>query len=272
VSPRAAYLDGVEQPLAVRLDGPALLVLREAAAPLRLPFRRIARLVVRGAVAFEAPALAALLRQGIGAAFLAGDGSLLGALLPETRRAGDLAMLVDLACELADWPDHLAAWRAAEERRALLDLAQRLRLAAPDPRPRRVRRWCLAALEARLGTAAPIDGAALLARLEDLLRAELLGELPRWGLGPSFADARVPERDMAGLLHAIERLALMPAALELAAYLRDHPDGHRPERRQGQRALQRRIATRFEAEREGRDRRRAQLLGRLQRRLLELLR
>jgi hypothetical protein len=263
---RPAYLDGVVTPLVVRRDGPSLVVESESAAPVRLPFGRLARLVVRGRVAFDAEAIAALLRHGIAAVFLSGDGRALGGMVPSVARATDLAMLLDAACELHDWNDHRQAWLAAQERRAVLDLCLRLAIARPDLRAWVVRRRVLAWVEARLPEARPLAGAQLVERLEALLMAEIMGLLPAYGLGPRFSDPRAPDQDVAAMLFAVLRIGLLPMALELAAYLRDHSAKHREER-----ALMRRIARRFEVGRAGRERATAGLLASLQRRLLELV-
>jgi hypothetical protein len=260
-----AYIDGVAAPTRVRLDGPSLLVERPERAAQRLPFGRLARLVVRGPVAFDAGALPALLRQGASLALLAGDGRALGFCVPLLPRPDDLVELVEAAALRADWPAPLEALLAAEERLAVAWLARRLAFARVDPRRRVLERHLGAALAERLGPAAPLDADALRARLAALLRAELAQGLIAHGIGARWQDPRRPERDLAAFACRILALELWPTALVLAAYLRRHAAKHADEAR-----LQRRLVAAFEAGRERRARLLARLLGRLRRCLLEL--
>jgi hypothetical protein len=261
-------VDGVASPARVRLDGPSLLIVRGEAAEQRVPFARLARLVLRGRVALEGDVLPVLLRQGRSVTLLAGNGRALGFVVPLEPRPLDLAMLVEEAAQLPDWPHHLEAFRAAEERRALAGLAARLRGVGGETRRRTLERRVRGLIGERLGSGdAPLAGDALLARLEALLRAEVGQALVAWGAGARLQDPSRPELDLAGLAAGVLAVELWPLALGLADYL-----AARGRRLSSESALQRRLVARFEAERERRERLTAGLIGRLRRRLLELVR
>lgn len=264
---RTAYVDGVAAPASVRLDGPSLLVRSGEGPAQRLPFARLARLVLRGAVALDGAVLPALLRLGCSVTLLGGDGRPLGFVVPLAPRPLDLVMLVEEAAQLAEWPQHLEAFRAAEERRAVAGLAVRLDRPLPDPRRRVLERRLQAELDTRLGAGAPVTAVDLCQRFQALLRAELAQELVRLGAGARLQDPARPELDLAGLMTGVLALDLWPMLLELGSYLNHHGDRHRHEP-----ALQRRLVARFERERERRERLACGLVGRLRRRLMELAR
>lgn len=262
-----AYVDGVATSARVRLDGASLLVRSGEGPELRLPFGRLARLVLRGAVALDGDVLPALLRQGRSVTLLAGDGRALGFVVPLAPRPLDLAMLVEEAAQLADWPHHLEAFRAAEERRALAGLTARLECRGGELRRRSLERRLLFLVGERLGSQAPLSADDLLGRLQALLRAEVGQGLTAVGAGVRLQDPARPDLDLAGLATAVLTVELWPLALSLAAYLARHARRHAHEP-----ALQRRVVARFETERERRERLMAGLIGRLRRRLLELVR
>lgn len=262
-----AYVDGVAAAARVRLDGPSLLVRSGEGPERRLPFARLARLVLRGAVTIEGPVLPALLRHGRSVTLLGGDGRALGFVVPMAPRPLDLVTLVEEAAQLPGWPQHLEAFRAAEERRAIAGLAVRLDRGPIELRRRVLERQLLEELAERLGPAAPITAAELRERLVALLRAEVAQELVAAGAGARLQDPMRPELDLAGLLTGVLAVDVWPMLLTLADYLARHGARHAKEP-----ALQRRLVARFETERERRERLACGVIGRLRRRLLELAR
>jgi hypothetical protein len=260
-----AYVHAGGKPTRLHLDGPSLLVTRDGEAPQRLPFGRLARLVLQGPVALGPDVLPALLRRGRSVALLAPDGAALGFCLPLVPRPDDLACLLEQVADRPDWPPARDALAAAAERRAVLDLVRRLGLARPELRRTALDRRLLDLVAQRLGRDPPIDAPGLMARLEALLAAELAQALLDAGLGPRFQDRRLPERDLLTLTCRVLSLELWPVALPLAAYLAMYAASHREPR-----ALARRLVAWFEAGRERRAKLLRRLLGLLQRRLVEL--
>lgn len=259
-----AYIHGGEA-TRLRLDGPSLLVTRPGTAPHRLPFARLARLVLQGPVALGPDVLPALLRRGRTVTLLAADGSALGFCLPVVPRPDDLACLLEQVGEQADWPGAFEALAAAAERSALLELIRRLDLSRPELRRTRLERRLRDLVTCRLGPAPPLDASALLARLDALLVAELAQALLDAGLGARFQDPRLPSRDLLALSRRVLSVELWPIALPLAAYLAMYAARHRDPA-----ALARRIALWFESGRERRAKLLRRLLAMLYRRLVEL--
>lgn len=260
-----AYVHAGRTPTRLHLDGPSLLVTRDGAVPQRLPFGRLARLVLQGPVALGPDVLPALLRRGRSVTLLARDGLPLGFCLPVVPRPDDLACLLEQVADRPDWPPALDALAAGAERRAVLDLVRRLELARPELRRTALDRRLLDLVAQRLGRNPPLDAPTLVARLEALLAAELTQALLDAGLGPRFQDRRLPERDLLGLACRVLSLELWPIALPLAAYLAMYAAAHHDER-----ALARRLAAWFEAGRERRAKLLRRLLGLLYRRLVDL--
>jgi hypothetical protein len=262
------YLDAVGEPLGVTLDGPCLRIRRAARADQPVPLARLGRVVARGPVTWSGEALAACLRAGVPVLVLDGIGRPLGACLPETPRASDLAELVDGCCALGHWPAVRDAWRRAGERRAILLLLGRTPARLDELRPGPLRRQLLRSLDAALPAAAEATALAagaegLIARLEALLLAEighlLLGE----GAGARFQGAD-PDLDLRRDLLQIAGFELWPLAFRLADYLTRHAGKHRTER-----ALQMRLVRWFEPEAPAVRSRVARELGRLRRALRE---
>ncbi len=237
---RALYLDGLSQPLTVELDGPALRVVRPALADARIPLGAISRIVARGPVDWSGGALAACLAQGLPVTFVDGHGRPLGYGIAARPRSSDLHQLLVDATERADWPARQADWVRAMERRVMLDVLRRLRLKLRDLRPLAVH-GRLAELVAAAG--GPIGPHALMAELQGLLDAWLIGSLGSHGIGRRFLGQMPAGVDLRADFHRAMVWLLWPVALRLAGYLARHGGKHRTEA-----ALRRRIVRQFEAE------------------------
>lgn len=161
------YLDGV-QPLAVKLDGPALKVMQPGRSPGRYPLRRLSRVVVSGAVDWDTPALIACLRAGVVVTFLDEDGELAGLCVGAATGGVNLRERLAEFALRPDWPEYYANWYAAMERRGILGLVNRLSLRVDDLRPATVRR-CYA--QRLAGMASPRVAQRVVSYLEAALAA-----------------------------------------------------------------------------------------------------
>ncbi len=145
---KTLYLDGNE-PLQVRLDGPALVVSGDGRRVGRFPLRRFSRVLVSGAVEWSMAALRACLERSIAVVFLDREGALLGLCIGKGLPVLDRRGILDEFATRPDWPEHYATWRAAMERRMILKLVRDVPLQVPDLRPQTVAqaaRACLLAL------------------------------------------------------------------------------------------------------------------------------
>lgn len=212
------YLDG-QIPVAVLLDGPALRLRRASEADAFAPLGRLARVVVRGAVHWRPEALAACMEWGVPVVFMAAGGSPRGALVPlaPPSNRSDLPALLDAAACLPGFEGRLRDMFNSMQRDAVRALVRRWRLPAGDLRPAVVRRLCLA----RPG-ADPERCAALHARLDGLVRAEVIQDLVRDGAGPQFLAARTGGFDLPAALADVLSWTMWPAAWRLDGYLALH--------------------------------------------------
>ncbi len=236
----ALYVDAVFAPVALRLDGPSLLLEREGRAADRVPFRRLSRLVLRGPAALRGDVVPALLRAGIPVTWLDGRGNRLGTCLPAHARRTDTAALVSEADRAGILDEIRTNWLAAEERQLLLDLVIELGIRRPDLRRTSFDRRLMAALER---TGCPLDAEEILARLRALLEAHLVLLLQREGLGFRFQGGDPEGWNLLADLGDVDMLALAPVALDLALYVTRHPGRHNTPGR-----IMRRFARRYERE------------------------
>lgn len=212
------YLDG-QTPLAVLLEGPALRLRRASEADVFAPLGRVARVVVRGTVHWRPEALAACMEWGIPVVFMAAGGTPRGALVPlappSTR--SDLPALLDAAACVPGFEGRLRDLFSSMQRDAIRALVRRWDLPAGDLRSATVRQLCL--------TRAGVDPdrcAALFARLEGLVRAEVIQDLVRHGAGPQFLAARTGGFDLPAALAGVLSWSMWPATWRLDAYLARH--------------------------------------------------
>lgn len=135
---RPLYVD--HGAVAVRLEGPALIVEEAEAAEGRFPLRLLSRVVVRGPVPWSMEALFACLAGGVPITFLSLDGKVVGLCLGRDRPEESLAMLLDRLVAEPGWAEIYTRWSRAAERRAIVEVARRLALpVGVDLRPEAVR-------------------------------------------------------------------------------------------------------------------------------------
>lgn len=236
----ALYVDGIGAPVSIRLEGAGLSLERPDGPQGRVPLRRLSRLVLRGPATLDGPVLPALLRAGIPVSFLDSSGRPLGTLLPTFARRTDTRALLEEAEERGLLDRVRGSWKAAEERRLLLDLATGLGIATPELHRPRIERRLLAALD-RIG--APLDGEELVGRMRGLLESHLACLLFEEGLGWSWQGGDPEHWNLRADLADVLILALLPALFDLARFLAAHPERHRTPR-----ALHHRFARRYERE------------------------
>lgn len=168
------YLKG-EQPLTVRLDGPALRVSREGVSCQRFPLTRISRITVSGETDWNTRALLACADAGISICFLDGGGELRARFMGRSPAAGALARLWS---NFLDRPDHqvlLAEWRENTRRRAIGLCALRMGIAS-------------ATLLMRADCFIPVPNTEqreledFMRRLDGLIESRLVFELSRHGM------------------------------------------------------------------------------------------
>lgn len=234
----ALYVDGIGAPVTIRLEGPALSLHRPTGPQGRVPLRRLSRLVLRGPATLEGPVLPALLRAGIPVSFLDGGGRPLGTLLPASARRTDTRALLEEADNRGMLDAVRESWKAAEERRLLLDLATRLGIATPELRRARIDRRVLAALDR---TGAPLSGEELVTRMRGLLESHLACLLLEEGLGWSWQGGDPEHWNLRADLADVLILALLPDLFDLARFMAAHPERHRTPA-----AVYRRFARRYE--------------------------
>lgn len=196
---RSLYIDGRRRAMVLR-DGPALRIVSEGRADGIYPLRRLARVVVCGAVEWHSDALLACLDEGIPITFLTQQGEPRAYCLAAHPRRQHLHDRLEDLLARTDWHSLYENWRRAAERRAILALLRRLRLRAPDLRPDRIAMHLLATL-----TTAPARPLArhILSYLRGLLAARLTARLHEAGLGAQILVGRRPAWNLPGDLTGI---------------------------------------------------------------------
>lgn len=112
-------LDGRVRAIEVRVAGPALAIERGRRL-LTVPLARIARVIVRGRVHWDAEALALCLRSGVPIVFLDGHARPAGAALPLVANTGALDELMCAFVEHGDWRHRYDNWLRSQRLRMLL--------------------------------------------------------------------------------------------------------------------------------------------------------
>jgi len=225
-APQPLYVDSTAT--GIRLEGPTLVVARPARSDTRVPLRRLARVIVRGAVPFASDALLGCLGASVPVTFVALDGQVLGYCISREQREWSAEEL--LARLLADpnWRDLIARWARHAESEAMMRTCQRMRVNPDlDTRPATVRAMLAGALP---GGATP-GAAAVLRRLDGLLCAHLAELLQRAGISPCYRGQDASPLDLRPSFAAALGWHLWP----IAARFIDHQHRHRaaPPRRPG---------------------------------------
>lgn len=231
---KTLYLDGNE-PLQVRLDGPALVVSGSGRCLGRYPLRRFTRVLVSGTVEWSTRALLACMEQSIAVVFLDDGGKLVGLCLGRGLPVLDRCATLREFADRSDWPEHYATWRTAMERRMILKLVKGASLRTQDLRPRTVARACKICLTS-LGEERAVwqivgflEGAAVTAT------AELLMEE---GIAPMLL---AHERHDFHLGRDLARLLAWDARLTAIDFLKKMGEGKQPIRLAVIKAAERRI-------------------------------
>lgn len=235
----ALYLDAVEAPVQVDLDGPALRVRRNGVADGRFPLRRVTRVVARGPVSFAGESLVAVFAAGIPLAFLDARGDRLGTCLPATPQREVTVFLLEDAAQAGIVHAILDTWRRVEERRHVLATVCSLALVVPDLRRSTVERHVLVRLQ-RVGRDLPVE--LLAHRTAALIDAAVSTWLVRHGLGWSWQGGHDPAVDLRRDLAAALEVALWPELVTLVRRLQAVPATRASERK-----AQRRLVSWFEA-------------------------
>lgn len=121
------YLEG-SKPCRVSLDGPALKLDVQAQAPVRVPFKRLSRVISDYRVQWEPGALYKCLENGVAISICAANGDAVGIVLPLANKRTLLAQEIEIFRTYADWTSRYEIWRLAAERRAVLSANKVLRL------------------------------------------------------------------------------------------------------------------------------------------------
>lgn len=182
---RPLYLSA-EDPMHVRLDGPALSVIRSGRARQIFPIQRLSRVIVSGDAYFETGALLACTDAGVSITFLQKDGALRARLIGSSSGRDDLLQMLRDVSERSDWSERYGDWCCAMERRHILPVIKFLKL---DLRVGREPVKLLACVDHIASMLADADAAMLISRrLRSLLgghvtevfgRVKLLGaDLP----------------------------------------------------------------------------------------------
>jgi hypothetical protein len=132
------YLGGGEH-LAVRLDGPALLVQGAGRCAGRYPLDRLSRVVCGTEVGWDTLALIECLVRGIVVTFTDRRGRVAGLCFGPRRREPTLAQSLAAFLDRPDWEERYDLWRTAQERREILRALGALRLRQEDLRATQVR-------------------------------------------------------------------------------------------------------------------------------------
>jgi hypothetical protein len=133
-SPKPLYIDGSKGCL-VTLDGPALKLEVESRAPVRIPLRRLSRVVSDYRVQWTPKALYHCIEEGIPISICSANGKAVGIVLPLDNRRTSFAEEIRIFRTHPDWIGRYEIWRFAAERRAILNAnkAGRLRLKNLNP-------------------------------------------------------------------------------------------------------------------------------------------
>jgi hypothetical protein len=212
----------------IRLEGPALVVARPAAAETRVPLRRLSHVIVRGAVPFATDALLSCLSAAVPVTFIALDGQVIGHGI-----AGSAGVQKPAACSIASllarlvmepsWPDVMSTWLRHAEQTAMLRSCQRLRVhLGLDLRPATVRVALARALPG--GPTPGLD--SLLRRLEGLLAAHLAVLFQRAEIPVAFRGHDGSPLDLRSYFVAVLRWHLWPTAAALLAHQHCHHHVH----------------------------------------------
>jgi len=178
-------------------DGPSLRVVSEGRAAGMYPFRRVARVIVTGAVEWESGALLGCLEEGIPVTFLSRQGEPRAYCLPAQPRRQRLSERLEDFLSRPHWRALYENWRRAAERRAILRLLRGLKIRLGDLRPEPVAR---AVAEAVAGPSAASWAQATMQFWNGLLAARvtarlseagvdgplLVGRRPKWNLPADF--------------------------------------------------------------------------------------
>jgi hypothetical protein len=204
----------------ISLEGPALVVARPARAATRVPLRRLARVVVRGAVPFATDALLGCLGAGVPVTFVGLDGQVLGYCIARERRAWSLDQLLDRLMADPGWPEPIGRWARHAESEAIRHACRRMRVQPDlDTRPTTVRVLLAAVLPG-----GPTPGAeAVLRRLDGLLRAHLAEMLQRAGIPARFRGQDGTALDLRPYLTQALGWHLWPVAAGVLEYRQRHP-------------------------------------------------
>ncbi len=249
------YLDG-QRPQRVSLDGPALRVDIEGAAPGRYPLRRLSRVVASSQVEWDTPALVACLAAGIVVSFLDREGQMAGICMGARREGMGLYRLLEEFAHRPDWPRHYENWYDAMERRCILAVIRRMPVRPADLRPRTVRQACRDTMGS-LASGRVVD--RVCGYLEAALAACAVRTARDAGITPALL---VDEATGHALLRDLGRLAAWQAQPLAYRVVRAHEDSLLPPRRA--------LAEVAEAHAGACTRLTHELLGRLEQRISEL--
>ena len=125
---KPCYLIGKRNGLWVKLDGPALSIMRPERARQLLPLTRISRLIVTGPAEISTAALLACAERGISITFLQPDGQIQAYLFGDSPRRDSLWQRLQDFLDRPDWPERYADWKLAVDSRAHRALCRRLGL------------------------------------------------------------------------------------------------------------------------------------------------
>lgn len=105
--------------LRVSVDGPSLLVERDATAAVRYPFRRLSSVVIRSREAPDLTALRAMAQAGVPAVLVEPGGEAVAFVLPAGRSGGRLGEMLESLAAQREGVDRYRRWVRARERDAV---------------------------------------------------------------------------------------------------------------------------------------------------------
>lgn len=238
---RPLYVNGDKAALLKR-DGPALAVTGLPGAPLRVPLRRLSRVVLIGEVRIAHTALMACFDADIPLTVIGVDGRTRGWCLGGGERSAaaalDLGRQLDDLLHRHDWRPVIDNWQRAAERHAILKCRALLVPMATDLRPEPMVR----ALYAALPSTAPIPPARAVRRFQALMDAQLLEVLLKAGAPPRFLGNPHVAIDLMTSFRRILTWSLWPPVNDLLTYLERHAAKHPTDRE-----IQARIVRHYEA-------------------------
>ncbi|MGH7067929.1 MAG: CRISPR-associated endonuclease Cas1 [Acetobacteraceae bacterium] len=204
----------------VRLEGPALAVTCPARADTRVPLRRLARVVVRGAVPFATDALLGCLDAGVPVTFVALDGRVVGYCIGRETRVQLIGPLLERLVNEPGWPEIVGRWAQHIESLAMRQTCHRLQVEPGlDTRPATV--WAL--LARQIPSAATPGAEASLRRLDGLMRAHLVDLLQRAGIPSRFRGRSASALDLRPYFANALGWHLWPVLARLLEYQGGHP-------------------------------------------------